>query len=48
MPGTDAEYSDPEESHALRRTLSLSLVTYYGLGNILGAGSYVMIDKVAG
>lgn len=32
---------------ALRRALSLSLVTYYGLGNILGAGIYVLIGKVA-
>ena len=32
---------------ALRRSLSLSLVTFYGLGNILGAGIYVLIGKVA-
>lgn len=32
---------------ALKRSLSLSLVTYYGLGNILGAGIYVLIGKVA-
>jgi len=31
----------------LKRSLSLSLVTYYGLGNILGAGIYVLIGKVA-
>ena len=30
----------------LKRSLSLSLVTYYGLGNILGAGIYVLIGKV--
>jgi amino acid transporter len=32
----------------LRRSLSLSLFTLYGLGNILGAGIYVLIGKVAG
>jgi len=32
----------------LRRSLSLSLVTFYGLGNILGAGIYVLVGKVAG
>jgi APA family basic amino acid/polyamine antiporter len=33
---------------ALRRRLTLPLVTLYGLGNILGAGVYVLIGKVAG
>jgi amino acid transporter len=32
---------------ALRRSLSLTLVTFYGLGNILGAGIYVLIGRVA-
>lgn len=32
----------------LRRSLSLPLVTLYGLGNIVGAGIYVLIGKVAG
>jgi len=32
----------------LRRSLTLPLVTLYGLGNILGAGVYVLIGKVAG
>jgi len=31
---------------ALRRSLSLSLTTFYGLGNILGAGIYVLIGQV--
>ena len=31
---------------ALKRSLSLPLVTFYGLGNILGAGIYVLIGKV--
>jgi amino acid transporter len=32
---------------ALKRSLSLPLITLYGLGNILGAGIYVLIGKVA-
>ena len=32
----------------LRRTLSLPLITFYGLGTILGAGIYVLVGKVAG
>jgi len=37
-----------KEQITLRRSLSLSLVTFYGLGNILGAGIYVLVGKVAG
>lgn len=36
----------PEEK--LKRSLTLPLLTLYGLGNILGAGIYVLIGKVAG
>lgn len=32
----------------LKRSLSLTLLTLYGLGNILGAGIYVLVGKVAG
>ncbi len=32
----------------LKRSLGLLLVTFYGLGNILGAGIYVLVGKVAG
>jgi len=32
----------------LKRSLSLPLVLFYGLGNILGAGIYVLIGQVAG
>lgn len=32
----------------LKRTLGLPLVVLYGLGNILGAGIYVLVGKVAG
>lgn len=35
-------------SPILRRSLNLPLVILYGLGNILGAGIYVLIGKVAG
>lgn len=35
-------------SKKLKRSLSLPLVTLYGLGNILGAGIYVLVGKVAG
>ncbi len=33
---------------SLKRSLSLPIVTLYGLGNILGAGIYVLVGKVAG
>jgi len=36
------------EQPALKRSLSLPLTTFYGLGNILGAGIYVLIGKVVG
>lgn len=32
----------------LKRSLSMPLLTFYGLGNILGAGIYVLIGKVGG
>ena len=38
----------PSDKTTLRRSLSLPLITLYGLGNILGAGVYVLIGKVAG
>jgi amino acid transporter len=42
----------PAQTHSttagLKRSLSLPLITFYGLGNILGAGIYVLIGKVAG
>jgi amino acid transporter len=36
------------KSKSLNRSLGLPLVTLYGLGNILGAGIYVLVGKVAG
>lgn len=32
----------------LKRSLNLPLVTFYGIGTILGAGIYVLVGKVAG
>ena len=37
---------DAPRPPALKRSLSLSLTTFYGLGNILGAGIYVLIGQV--
>lgn len=39
---------DTPDATQLRRSLGLSLVIFYGLGNILGAGIYVLVGKVAG
>ncbi len=36
------------ETTKLKRSLGLPLVALYGLGNILGAGIYILIGKVAG
>jgi len=36
------------QSTQLKRGLSLWLLVFYGLGNILGAGIYVLVGKVAG
>ena len=37
-----------EPTPTLKRSLSLPLVTFYGIGTILGAGIYVLVGKVAG
>ncbi len=49
MTGIDSAQSGSRGSKgpALRRTLSLPLITFYGLGTILGAGIYVLVGKVA-
>ena len=36
------------QEKTLKRSLTLPLITFYGLGNILGAGIYALIGKVAG
>lgn len=38
----------PIEPIELKRSLSLPMLTFYGLGTILGAGIYVLIGEVAG
>lgn len=38
--------SAEKQQTSLKRALSLPLVTLYGLGNILGAGIYVLVGKV--
>lgn len=35
-------------SNTLKRSLTLPLLTFYGLGTILGAGVYLLIGEVAG
>jgi APA family basic amino acid/polyamine antiporter len=32
----------------LRRVLSLPVITFYGMGTIIGAGIYVLVDEIAG
>jgi amino acid transporter len=34
--------------NSLKREVTLSMLVFYGLGNILGAGIYVLIGKIAG
>jgi amino acid transporter len=49
MPAMGEEPAGTEQQQpALKRSLSLPLITFYGLGNILGAGIYVLIGKVVG
>lgn len=53
-PTSDAEgeptrpASSMPDSTRLRRSLSLPLITLYGLGTTIGAGIYVLVGKVAG
>ena len=38
----------PSKKVKLKRSISLPILTIFGLGNVLGAGIYVLIGKVAG
>lgn len=38
----------PQRPTVLNRTLSLPVITFYGVGTIVGAGIYVLVGKVAG
>ena len=44
----DREKGPPGTDAGLSRSLGLTLITLYGLGNILGAGIYVLIGEVVG
>ena len=37
-----------DSTSTLKRSIGLPLLTFYGLGNILGAGIYALVGKVAG
>lgn len=41
-------YEQNESKQTLKRIISLPLLIFYGLGNILGAGIYVLIGEIAG
>lgn len=43
-----AENNQPKEELKLKRSLSLSMLIFYGVGTILGLGIYVLLGKVAG
>lgn len=38
---------ESQSSHELKRSLTLPLLSFYGIGTILGAGIYVLVGKVA-
>ena len=44
MTGGDGATESPQ----LRRSISLPMITLYGLGTTIGAGIYVLVGKVAG
>lgn len=48
MSSTHADMNTQANSpHQLKRSIGLWLLCFYGLGNILGAGIYILIGKVA-
>jgi len=48
MSGMETEEPESAPHTGLKRSLSLSMAVFYGVGNILGAGIYVLIGKVSG
>ncbi len=48
MSASDVKPVSHAPKPALKRSLGLSLISLYGLGNILGAGIYVLVGKVVG
>lgn len=38
----------PKETTELKRSLSLAMLVFYGVGTILGLGIYVLLGKIAG
>ena len=40
--------AEPKETTKLKRSLSLSMLIFYGVGTILGLGIYVLLGKIAG
>lgn len=44
----DPSKHSPTQAVGLQRSIGLTLITLYGLGNILGAGIYVLVGEVVG
>ena len=44
---TEGNHGPAGPEPRLRRVLGLPLITFYGLGTIVGAGIYVLVGKVA-
>lgn len=42
------ELQNDSETQGLKRSLSLSMLVFYGVGTILGLGIYVLLGKIAG
>lgn len=47
QPTEQAPIAAHQPTHRLNRTLSLWLLTFYGLGTIVGAGIYIVVGEVA-
>ena len=47
-PSSSGQPPSGQSPPALRRSLSLPLITLYGVGTIIGGGIYALLGKVAG